>query len=511
MTGDYDRGGDATRQVADRSVKTAARPAKYNRCKAFARSRAGSDDGGAILHRFEKRPPMIHSNPWLPPIAALGLFVVLNPAVIAQEQAVEAEAAVAAEPKKAALSEEQTRLNLESFDLVWSTIREKHFDPDLNGADWDGAREELRPKVAEATTMEEARDAMRDLIKRLKQTHFGIIPSTVYEAIDDDVPDGDGVTGLHVRCVDGEALVVAIDPEAPAAEDVEPGWVIMEIAGKEVGPALEKVAEAYGDSTLLDLYGSRTIENRLGGPVGEELTVSFRDGEGEAVERSIVLIEEIGVESRFGNLPPFHVVFRSRTVDDGIGYVHWSAFFDPSRLMPMIGEAVEGHLEAPGFIVDLRGNPGGIGAMAMGISGWFYDESGIRLGTLSTRDSSLNFVTFARAKTFAGPLAVLVDGCSASTAEILAGGLQQTGRARVFGTRSAGAALPSVVIKLPNGDGFQYAFANYVSADGEALEGKGVLPDEEAPYDREALLGGGDPALDAAVRWIRSQAGQERP
>ena len=108
------------------------------------------------------------------------------------------------------------------------------------------------------------------------------------------------------------------------------------------------------------------------------------------------------------------------------------------------------------------------------------------------------------ADAFDGPLAVLVDGMSGSTSEILAGGLHDLHRARIFGTRTMGACLPSVFERLANGDGFQYAFANYVSAGGEPLEGRGVTPDEVVTPDRAALLAGRDPILEAAVRWIRS-------
>jgi carboxyl-terminal processing protease len=102
-------------------------------------------------------------------------------------------------------------------------------------------------------------------------------------------------------------------------------------------------------------------------------------------------------------------------------------------------------------------------------------------------------------------LAVLIDGGSASTSEILAGGLQDLKRARVFGTRSAGAALPSIIIKLPNGDGFQYANANYVSQSGKILEGVGVTPDVVVRHTRRALLSGRDAVVDAAMAWIRKQ------
>ena len=69
----------------------------------------------------------------------------------------------------------------------------------------------------------------------------------------------------------------------------------------------------------------------------------------------------------------------------------------------------------------------------------------------------------------------------------------------------AGAALPSVFTRLPNGDGFQYAIANYISEGGQPLEGFGVTPDEEVKLTRHQLLESQDPVLDAAVTWIEKQ------
>jgi carboxyl-terminal processing protease len=188
-----------------------------------------------------------------------------------------------------------------------------------------------------------------------------------------------------------------------------------------------------------------------------------------------------------------------------IGYVSFNMFLDPPRLMNLFAEAVQSCGGCAGFIIDLRGNPGGLGAMAMGMAGWFIDQPNQRLGTLYMRDTTLKFVVNPRAKTFSGPLAILVDGASASTSEILAEGLKDLGRARVFGSRTAAAALPSVFEKLPNGDGFQYAMANYISEGGQPLEGLGVTPDVETPLTRDALLQGKDPALDAAIAWIQKK------
>ena len=117
----------------------------------------------------------------------------------------------------------------------------------------------------------------------------------------------------------------------------------------------------------------------------------------------------------------------------------------------------------------------------------------------------MRLVVNPRPVTYRGPLAVLVDGCSVCASECLAGGLKDLKRARVFGSRTTGMALPSAVEKLPNGDGFLFAFGNYVARGGQPLEGVGVMPDVEVKLTREALLEGRDPILEAAVHWITAR------
>jgi carboxyl-terminal processing protease len=80
--------------------------------------------------------------------------------------------------------------------------------------------------------------------------------------------------------------------------------------------------------------------------------------------------------------------------------------------------------------------------------------------------------------------------------------MQALKRARIFGSRTAGAALPSMVEVLPNGDLFQYAVANYVSESGRELEGAGVQPDVVIEHTLAALKAGQDRPLKAAIDWI---------
>jgi carboxyl-terminal processing protease len=191
-----------------------------------------------------------------------------------------------------------------------------------------------------------------------------------------------------------------------------------------------------------------------------------------------------------------------------VAYLRFSVFFDPPTLMPWFRERVISFAGAPGLIIDLRGNPGGIGGMAMGMGNMLVDKPNQKLGTMTTRETAINFVLNPQVGRYTGPVAVLIDELSMSTSEILAGGLQAIGRARVFGVRTPGMALPSQVVKLPSGDGFQFATANYVSADGKVLEGHGVEPDQEVRQEVKALLEGRDVVVEAAEAWIRSQQNQ---
>jgi len=375
-------------------------------------------------------------------------------------------------PDTAELNEEQVQLNVESFDIVWTTILERHWEPEISGLDWNAVRDELRPQVLQATTMDSARAPIEEMIDRL----------------------------------DGQVLVTAVADDSPAEQaGVRRGWIIESIDGEALAPALSKVAEQFGDTLYAAMALAGTAKRRLAGPVGAEHELALRDGSGKTVDVSLKLAEQRGNKLEVGFLPPMHVWIDYERIEGSIGYIAFNMFIDPARVMRVFNEAMESFMDADGVIIDLRGNPGGMAMMAMGMAGWLIEEKNLHLGTMITRDNELKIVVFPRPKVYGGPVAVLVDGLSGSCSEIFSGGLQDLGRARIFGSRTAGAVLPSAIEKLPNGDGFQYAFANYVSAGGAVLEGVGVIPDSVAEPNREALLNERDTALDAAVAWVRSQ------
>ncbi len=421
---------------------------------------------------------------------------------------------------EAPLTEEAIALNIQSFDYIWTTMRDRNWDKDLGGLDWDAVRDEVRPLVADATTMSEARRAMTDMLRQIEQTHLSLIPASVYAEIDaeSDTPEETlsdtvgnsemdspiGVTGLTVRIVNERLLVTDVEARSPADNaGVLPGWEIAVIDGKRVGPIIRDVTESLGESTMRQIILSRTFSDRLDGPIDERVAVRFRDADGKRKSLGVGRAIPEGEDIVFGNLPVGPVLLEHRAIDDDIGYITFNVFMDPVNLMSDFEEAVESYRDRSGIVVDLRGNRGGIAAMAMGLAGWFVSESDAYLGTMYMRDAELRMVVNPRLRSYDGPVAILVDGCSASCAEIFAGGLRDLGRARIFGSPTAGAALPAAVERLPNGDGFMYPVADYISRNGDRFEGTGVVPDVDVGYTRNALLAGRDRALEAASEWIR--------
>ena len=400
---------------------------------------------------------------------------------------------------------------LETFDEAWAIVNRTYYDPSFKGVDWKGVREELRPEAARAETPDALRAVINRMLARLGDSHFAVLPQLALSGAADSV-DRSGSPGFDVRPLGDALLVTRVTEGSPAAAaGIRPGDSIVAVDRVEAASFGADLPEALEPRVrALEIWRAATMALR--GPAGSTVgVVAQAPGGTPPRELAIERIDEPGQTVLLGNLPPLKLHVESTAVETPsggaagvIGFNVWMAGADAP-----FAAAVDRFRAARGIVIDLRGNPGGLAGMIMGISGHFFAER-TALGTMTTRSSALTFFANPRTsrsdgtvvRVFDGPVAILIDGLTGSASECFAGGMQAVGRARVFGQTSMGQALPASFTRLPNGDTLLHAIADFVTADGTRLEGKGVVPDQAVPLDAAALAAGRDPALDAALAWI---------
>ena len=400
----------------------------------------------------------------------------------------------------------------DTFDAAWTIIRDTHFDKSMNGLDWDAVRAELKPRAASASSAADLRAVIREMLGRLGLSHFALIPAGGESATPAGMSaDTSGDPGIEVRLIGRDLIVTQAD--GAAASLVHPGWRIVEIGSRPVADLLRTLPETEPGQAARhqQVEAWRIAQMHLRGPAGSKVDVAFEKGHGEIERVALPRRLEQGVPVTVGNLPTMYVRLQKekRLTPAGaaagvIAFNVWMTAIDAQFQRAM--DELRG---AAGIIIDLRGNPGGLAAMLMGISGHFVGERK-SLGVMKTRDSEFRFLANPRlvnlagerVEPYAGPVAILVDSMSGSASECFAGGMQSIGRARVFGQTSMGQALPALFDRLPNGDVLIHAYGDFVTADGTRLEGRGVVPDESVPLTREDLLAGEDKTMQAALAWV---------
>jgi len=396
----------------------------------------------------------------------------------------------------------------EAFDIVWRTVKEKHFDPTFGGVDWDKVREQYAPRVAKLASDKELYALLQQMLGELGQSHFNIIPPEAF--IESASEPLTGTTGITVWLIDNQVLVTRVaEGSAAARAGVRQGFIIKQVGDLTVEQIVKRFEASKESPAIKQLRISRALLAAIDGKPGTAVQLVYVDGDNKTRSATVDREKRKGEMSEaFGNFPPQYMEFESRRLEGGIGYIRFNIFVMP--LLDRIRGAIREMSDAPGIIIDLRGNPGGIGGMSSGIVGALETKQ-VSLGTMKMRSNQINFVAFPQKNAYTGPVAVLIDGGSASTSEVLASGIQELGRAVVVGERSAGAALPSVFQKLPTGAVFQYAIGDFKSPRGTLIEGRGVIPDIEVKLSRSELLKGRDSQLDAAIKQVKKQAnGGER-
>lgn len=393
-----------------------------------------------------------------------------------------------------------------AFDAAWLTVNNTFYDPDFGGLDWDAVRAELRPRVEVAASADDQRAIIRDMLGRLGTSHFALLSSS---PTTDDLR-GPASVPFDVRVVESTVLVTRLHD--PAAGSIRLGDRILRIDDRD---AATLVATVDANDPRYRQLAWRRVARELSGAEGERvrLLVQSPDAESDAREVHVSRLIGPGEMVTVGNLPALraHLEAHERLTPAGhrVGVIRFNIWM--AAVAEPFAAAVDRFRGHDGLVIDLRGNPGGLADMIRGIAGHVLSEPAV-LGRMRMRGLDLEFRANPRRSTsdgravtpFAGPVALLVDGLTASASECFAGALQSLGRVRVFGTRTSGQALPASTQQLANGDVLLYVVGDFVTSTGRRLEGTGVVPDVEVPVDAAALAAGHD-ALRAALTWIDAQ------
>jgi len=330
--------------------------------------------------------------------------------------------------------------------------------PDTVGEAWDIIfRDYVEKDSLDADEL--GRGAIKGMVEALDDPYSAYLDPEMYQlSLSDFAGTFEGI-GAHVAARDEQIVIVAPIPDSPADRaGIRAGDIILEIDGK---PTLEM---SLAEAVLL-----------VRGPEGTPVRLLIlHEGETEAVEIEIVRAE-IELSS---------VSFEMR---DDIAYIsitHFSARTDV-ELSPVLESVASG--AAAGIILDLRSNPGGILPAVVDVASHFLTEGTVidvvdNQGEHTTMSVEHNRITTNL------PLVVLVDEFSASGSEVLAGALQDHGRATIAGRTTFGKGSVNMLRQLSDGSGIYITTARWLTPDGRLIEGKGIDPDYELELEGEAAI-----------------------
>lgn len=298
-----------------------------------------------------------------------------------------------------------------------------------------------------------------------------------YSTLEDYLQGSFEGIGATVSKESGQLTVVSPIKGSPAEQaGIKSGDIILEIDG-----------EPTDDLTVTEAV------MKIRGPKGTTVTLVIQhEGESTPVEMQIVR-DEITEPS-----------IDYKPLSDNIGYIQIAYFADHtvSEFETALNDAIDD--ECTGLILDLRGNPGGYLDVVADIADEFLDSGIILYEATDSLEIIRDWAANPGGLATDIPLAVLVDGSSASGSEVLAGALQDHGRAAIIGTQTFGKGSVDSTYELQDGSALYLTTARWLTPDKHLIEGIGITPDYEVDFSEEDWDNGIDNQLDYAVEYLKS-------
>lgn len=332
---------------------------------------------------------------------------------------------------EAAPSPDQLPLDeLRRFAEVFSSIKKSYVEP--------------------VTDQQLLEDAIRGMVQGL-DPHSDYLIAEAFDSLQEHTKGEFGGLGIEVGMKDGFVHVITPLDDTPA-----------KAAGVEAGDLIIKL----GDTSVQGLTLGEAVE-LMRGKIGEALTLTILREGVEAPFEIEVVRAAIKIRS-----------VRSRELAPGFGYVRVSEFqantgADLQSALASLQEAQP----LKGLVLDLRNNPGGVLQAAVAVSDAFLDEGLIVYTEGRVARSELEFNATPEMAVGDIPVIVLINTGSASASEIVAGALQDQGRAIIMGTQSFGKGSVQTVVPLSEDRAVKMTTARYFTPNGRSIQVQGITPD----------------------------------
>lgn len=337
-------------------------------------------------------------------------------------------------------------------DEVWQIVNNEYVNRSFNQVDWQKTRQKLLSR--NYTDKEQAYTAVRQALEQLGDPYTRFLDPKQYESLTSKTAGELSGVGLRFAIDEqtSKLTVVELIENSPATKaKLQPGDQIVRINGKPTSLMSLKQAseEIQGEKgTTVSLYIARQGEGAF------EVTLTREVIELPALQHA--LKQEGGMR---------------------VGYIKLDEF--SSHAAEQMEQAINdlSSEQVAGFVLDLRGNPGGLLFSSIDIARmWMPDGAIVRTVDRLKGDRKVWANNTALTDL---PLVILVDRGSASASEILAGALKESKRATVVGSRTYGKGTVQSVHKLSDGSGLAVTIARYYPPSGTDINTKGIRPDVE--------------------------------
>jgi len=272
-----------------------------------------------------------------------------------------------------------------------------------------------RADLPQAKDNQSLRVLLQRMLGELQRSHFAILPKEM-AVFTQQQRSAQGEIGVELAGLGRTVVVSRVENDSPAARaGVRPGDVLVAIDKVQLATVAQTLKEAKIDESLQAQFLKNFAIVRLQAVPGATRELVVQRGTAPAKTISVMAERYAGTWSEpIGYFPSMPIRSEVLRGTDGIAYWRFNVF--APGVMKEFRALRQSLQPDDGLILDLRGNPGGLMIMTSGISGWLFDRE-VVIGRLQSRRERSDLTVSPQEGAFLGPLAVLIDGASASASE----------------------------------------------------------------------------------------------